>query len=88
MNVRLSPLKPNPEHGRGLWIKFRQPFLEKERYFEMEAEIVMAVDIDDEDAAKFRLRYTSIDDKDKAVLEQFVADQDLLRSQAKPEQIQ
>ncbi len=75
--------------GRALWIKFRQPFLEKERFFEMEAEIVMAVDLDDEEgASKFRLRYTQIDDKDKKVLEQFVADQDLLRSQAKPEQIQ
>jgi len=74
--------------GRGLWIKFRQPFLEKERFFEMEAEIVMAVDLEDEEgAAKFRLRYSKIDEKDRKLLEQFVADQDLLRSQAKPEQI-
>jgi len=75
--------------GRGLWIKFRQPFLEKERFFEMEAEIVMAVDLDDiEGASKYRLRYTKVDEKDRKVLEQFVADQDLLRSEARPEQIQ
>lgn len=74
--------------GRGLWIKFRQPFLEKERFFEMEAEIVMAVDLDDtEGAAKYRLRYTKADDKDRTMLEQFVKDQDLLRASAKPKQI-
>lgn len=73
--------------GRKLWIKFRQPFLEKERFFEMEAEIAMAVDLDDaEGASKYRLRYTKIDPKDRAVLEQFVKDQDLLRSEARPKQ--
>ncbi|MHC4550882.1 MAG: STAS domain-containing protein [Planctomycetota bacterium] len=75
--------------GRGLWIKFRQPFLEKERFFEMEAEIVMAVDLDDtEGASKYRLRYTKIDDDDKQVLEQFVHDQDLLRNVARPKPIE
>jgi len=74
--------------GRKLWIKFRQPFLQKERFFEMEAEIVMAVDLDDaEGTAKYRLRYTKIDDKDKKSLEQFVHDQDLLRAEARPKQI-
>ena len=74
--------------GRKIWIKFRQPFLEKERFFEMDAEIVMAVDLDDtEGASKYRLRYTRIDDKDAKVLEQFVRDQDLIRAQARPKQI-
>jgi len=74
--------------GRGLWIKFRQPFLEKERFFEMEAEVVMAVDLDDsEGTSKYRLRYTKIDDSDKKVLEQFVSDQDRLRNEARPKQI-
>ena len=74
--------------GRKVWIKFRQPFLQKERFFEMEAEIVMAVDLEDSDgASKYRLRYTKIDEKDRKILEQFVADQDLLRSEAKPEQL-
>jgi len=72
--------------GRKVWIKFRQPFLEKERYFEMEAEIVMAVDLDNDPigAAKYRLRYTKIDDKDRQALEQFVHDQDDFRREAKP----
>ena len=75
--------------GRKLWIKFRQPFLQKERFFEMEAEIVMAVDLDDDDiAAKYRLRYTKVEDADRAVLEQFVKDQDLLRAEARPKSIQ
>ncbi len=84
-------VKIDPEDltiGRKLWIKFRQPFLEKERFFEMEAEITMAVDLDDtEGAAKYRLRYTKIDPQDRAMLEQFVRDQDLLRSEARPKSI-
>jgi anti-sigma B factor antagonist len=71
--------------GRKMWIKFRQPFLEKERFFEMEAEIVMAIDLDDsEGASKYRLRYTKIDDADRKVLEQFVRDQDDFRNQGRP----
>ncbi|MHC4164436.1 MAG: hypothetical protein ACYSUM_20125, partial [Planctomycetota bacterium] len=74
--------------GRGVWIKFRQPFLEKERFFEMEAEIVMAVDLDDsEGTSKYRLRYTKIEEPDRKVLEQFVSDQDRLRNEARPKQI-
>ncbi len=71
--------------GRKLWIKFRQPFLQKERFFEMEAEIAMAVDLDDgSEASKYRLRYTKIDAADQKVLDQFVKDQDLIRAQARP----
>ncbi len=74
--------------GRKVWIKFRQPFLEKERFFEMEAEIVMAVDLDDaEGTSKYRLRYTKIEDADRKVLEEFVAEQDRLRNEARPKQI-
>ena len=59
--------------GRRVWIRFRPPFLVAERFIEMEAEIVMAVDLDDaEGAAKYRLRYTTIDDADRKVLERFV----------------
>jgi anti-sigma B factor antagonist len=84
-------VKIDPEDltiGRKVWIKFRQPFLQKERFFEMEAEIAMAVDLDDaEGASKYRLRYTKVSQEDRAVLEQFVKDQDLLRSEARPKQI-
>ncbi|MFQ5845190.1 MAG: STAS domain-containing protein [Planctomycetota bacterium] len=81
--------KIDPEEltiGRRLWIKFRQPFLEKEKFFEMEAEIVMAVDLDD-GASKYRLRYTNIDPADRKSLDQFVRDQDLLRSEANPKKV-
>ena len=74
--------------GRTIGIRFRQPFLDQERFFEMEAEIVMAMDLDDpEGACKYRLKYTKIGPEDEQVLKQFVADQDLLRSQARPEEI-
>jgi len=76
--------------GRKLWAKFRQPFLEKERYFECEAEIVMAVDLDNDPhgASKFRLRYTKIDSKDRSALEEFVRTQDLVRKNAKPKDVE
>jgi hypothetical protein len=62
--------------GRRIWIRFRQPLLEK-RFLEMEAEIVMAVDLDDEEgASKYRLRYTRIDDSDRKVLEEFIRERD------------
>jgi anti-sigma B factor antagonist len=70
--------------GSKLSIRFRQPFLDQERFFEMDAEIVFAMDLEDEDATKFRLEYTKIDDKDRELLTQFVQDLDLFRSQAKP----
>jgi len=85
-------VKIDPEEltiGRALWAKFRQPFLEKERYFECEAEIVMAIDLDNDphEAAKYRLRYTKMDPKDKTALEEFVRTQDLVRKSAKPKDI-
>lgn len=74
--------------GRKLWAKFRQPFLEKERFFVVEAEIVMAVDLEDEPgASKYRLRYTDIDPGDRKALDQFVRDQDLLRAEANPKKV-
>ena len=73
--------------GRKLWIKFRQPFLDQERFFEMEAEITMAVDLEDTDgASKYRLRYTKISDNDRKILEQFVKDQDQFRKYGRPQQ--
>jgi hypothetical protein len=43
--------------GREIWIRFRPPFPGKERFLEMEAEVVMAVDLDvSEGTSKYRLR--------------------------------
>jgi hypothetical protein len=73
--------------GRKIWIKFRQPFLDQERFFEMECEITMAVDLDDaQGAAKYRLRYLKIADGDRKLLEQFVRDQDQFRKYGRPQQ--
>jgi hypothetical protein len=73
--------------GRKLWIKFRQPFLDQERFFEMEAEITMAVDLDDaHGASKYRLRYTKVAESDRKILEQFVRDQDQFRKYGRPQQ--
>jgi len=84
--VKIDPMELTI--GRKLWIKFRQPFLDKERFFEMEAEIAMAVDLDDaQGAAKFRLRYLKVDPSDRQILEQFVRDQDLLRNEARPKSV-
>lgn len=88
----IDKVKIDPDElqiGSKVWIKFRQPFLEQKRYFEMEAEIVMAVEIDNDpaDACKFRLRYTKVDGKDEQALAAFVKDQDLLRKSAKPKDI-
>ena len=76
--------------GKKIWAKFRQPFLEKERYFECEAEIVMAVDLDNDphEASKYRLRYTKMDPKDQAALEEFVRTQDQIRKIAKPKDLE
>lgn len=67
-------VKIDPEDlgtGSKLWIRFRQPFLDRERFFEMEAEILSAADFDGE-GRKYRLRYTRIDDRDRETLARLV----------------
>jgi hypothetical protein len=63
-------VKIDPEElrvGRGLWIRFRQPFVDRERFFEMEGEIAAVGDPGGESRG-YRLRYTRIDDRDRATL--------------------
>ena len=63
-------VKVDPEDlevGRKLWIRFRQPFLDRERFFEMEAEILASADLD-EGGRRYRLRYTRIEDRDRETL--------------------
>jgi len=67
-------VKIDPEDlgtGSRLWIKFRQPFLDRERYFEMEAEIATIADLGD-GSRRYRLRYTRIDDRDRETLARLV----------------
>lgn len=53
--------------GGRLWIRFRQPFLDRERFFEMEAEVTATADLDGA-SRRYRLRYTRIDDRDRETL--------------------
>lgn len=67
-------VKIDPEDldvGRKLWIRFRQPFLDRERFFEMEAEITGSADLD-EGSRRYRLRYTRIEDRDRETLARLV----------------
>lgn len=67
-------VKIDPEDlvaGKKLWIRFRQPFLDRERFFEMEAEIASVRDLDGECGA-YRLRYTKIEGRDRETLARLV----------------
>ncbi len=67
-------VKIDPEDlgtGQGLSVRFRQPFLDRERFFEMEAEIAATGDLDGE-SRSYRLRYTRIDDRDRETLARLV----------------
>jgi anti-anti-sigma factor len=67
-------VKIDPEDlgvGRKLWIRFRQPFLDRERFFEMEAEIAASAGVD-EGSRRYRLRYTRIEDRDRETLARLV----------------
>lgn len=67
--VKIDP--DDLETGQKLWIRFRQPFLDRERFFEMEAEIATAAE-SEEGGRTYRLRYTKIDDGDRAILLRFL----------------
>ncbi len=67
-------MKIDPEDlgaGVSLRIRFRQPFLDRERFFEMEAEIAESRGFDSE-SRRYRVRYTRIDDRDKTTLARLV----------------
>lgn len=67
--VKIDP--DDLEVGRKLWIRFRQPFLDRERFFEMEAEIAASAGVD-EGSRRYRLRYTRIEDRDRETLARLV----------------
>jgi len=64
--------------GRGLWVRFRQPFLDPDREFEMEAQVVLAHAADD-GSAKYRIRFTRIREEDRELLASFAETQDAVR---------
>jgi len=70
--------------GRALSVKFRQPFVAKTKYFEADAAVMkVKKDTDDEGAteAMIHISYTKIDEGDRKLLENYVADLDAYRGE-------
>lgn len=71
--------------GRGLAVKFRQPFVAKAKYFEALGTVTKVTkDIDEEEdfrQAQVHFEYTEIDAEDKASLDRFVEDLEGLRQE-------
>ncbi|MHC4956665.1 MAG: anti-sigma factor antagonist [Planctomycetota bacterium] len=68
--------------GQRLWVRFRQPIFAPDREFSMEAEIAFAHD--DGDAAKYRLKFTKIDERDRELMRDFAGAQDAIRKYGNP----
>jgi anti-anti-sigma factor len=76
-----DPVRGQLKQGVRLKLKFRQPFVLKEYYFEMDAVILQVSEMfgtDDQDhgVVTVKVRYDRIKDDDKKHLEQFCRDQD------------
>jgi len=72
--------------GRSLWVRFRQPILDPDRVFELETEVEFALD-DPEggpNASKYRLRFTKIDEADRARMRELAEALDAYRSHGRP----
>jgi anti-anti-sigma factor len=76
-----DPVRGQLKQGVRLKLKFRQPFVLKEYYFEMEAVVLQVSEMfgtDDQDqgVVTVKVRYDRIKDDDRKHLEQFCRDQD------------
>lgn len=76
-----DPVKGTLKEGAKLKLKFRQPFVIKDYYFEMDADIVQVsqmfgVEEQDEGILTVKVRYDKMKDEDRRHLEQFWRDQD------------
>ena len=63
--------------GSKLTIKFQYPFIDKDHTFQLEGEIAYAMDQDD-GSVKYHVRYTSMNDTDRAMIEDYVQTKDLI----------
>jgi anti-anti-sigma factor len=73
--------------GARLKVKFRQPFVIKDYYFEMEVvvlEVKRSTAPDEAGTLQVRVRYDRVKDEDRERLEQFWRDQDEWKAQIKP----
>jgi len=83
-----DPLQGQLRQGARVKIKFRQPFVLKDYYFEMDAEILQVsqmfgVDDPDQGVLTIKVRYEKVKDEDRRHLEQFWRDQDDWKSELK-----
>lgn len=83
-----DPVKGHLKEGVKLKLKFRQPFVLKDYYFEMDADIVQVsqmfgVEAQDEGVITVKVRYDKVKDEDRRHLEQFWRDQDDWKSELK-----
>jgi anti-anti-sigma factor len=82
-----DPVRGRLRQGARLKLKFRQPFLLKLHYFELEAVIVEVSELfaDDHDAGAVtvKVRYDRIQDEDRRHLEQFCRDQDAWKAEVR-----
>ena len=83
-----DPVKGTLKEGSKLKLKFRQPFVLKDYYFEMDADIVQVsqmfgVEEQDEGVITVKVRYDKMKDEDRRHLEQFWRDQDDWKAELK-----
>jgi hypothetical protein len=83
-----DPVKSTLKEGLKLKLKFRQPFVIKDYYFEMDADVVQVsqmfgVEEHDEGIITVKVRYDRVKDEDRRHLEQFWRDQDDWKSELK-----
>jgi anti-anti-sigma factor len=86
-NGAKDPVRGSLRQGARLKLKFRQPFVFKEYYFELEAVIVQVSELFGDDAepgvVTVKVRYDRIKDDDRKHLEQFCRDQDEWKAELK-----
>jgi anti-anti-sigma factor len=72
--------------GCELRVRFRQPFLDPDRVFEMEGVITLATELENDPhgASKYRLEFTKVDAADREALANFAKTQDQIRKHGRP----
>jgi anti-anti-sigma factor len=68
--------------GQSLWLRFRQPMVARDHEFAVEAQVTYAYEADN--ATKYRVKFTKIDDHDQKLMRDFAAAQDAMRKYGKP----
>ena len=82
----LDPVEMDVKEGTTLKLKFRQPFAQKEHYFEMDAQVQQLNRLEGEGGERvltIKVAYDKIKDEDKDVLANFVKDQENWRAELK-----